>query len=147
MAAILRPLSGRRRARWPRCGFSATFRGLVEAINASDGIVYVEEGACGHGVRACLAAVAAAGPNRLLRIKVDVRKADWDLMGSIGHELQHAVEVLAEPSVTSSHEMYFFYSRVGRRGMTGAFETQAAVDVGHIVRGEVRRHGVVTHSS
>jgi hypothetical protein len=33
---------------------SATFRRLVEAIDASDGIVYIEDGTCGHGVRACL---------------------------------------------------------------------------------------------
>ena len=32
---------------------SKTFRGLVETINASDGIVYVEDGTCGHGVLAC----------------------------------------------------------------------------------------------
>ena len=121
---------------------SATFRGLVEVINASDGIVYVEQGDCGHGVRACLAAVAAAGSNRLLRVKVDTRKADWDLMGSIGHELQHVVEVLGDPSVTSSAAMYFFYTRKGRRGTTDAFETNAAVDAGHAVRTEVRRGAV-----
>jgi hypothetical protein len=42
---------------------SATFRTLVETINASDGIVYVNEGHCGHGVRACVVTVTAAGPN------------------------------------------------------------------------------------
>ncbi len=33
---------------------SATFRRLVDAIDASDGIVYVERGTCLHGVQACL---------------------------------------------------------------------------------------------
>lgn len=118
---------------------STTFRGLVETINASDGIVYVHEGECGHGVRACLAAVIAAGPNRILQVKVDTRKADWDLMGSVGHELRHAVEVLGNPTVTSNTAMYFFYSRVGRRRTTTSFETKAAVEAGHAVRDEVRR--------
>jgi hypothetical protein len=118
---------------------SATFRALVEAINASDGIVYVSEGACGHGVRACLVEVFAAGTNRILRVKVDIRKASWDLMGSIGHELRHVIEVLGEPTVTSSAAMYFFYSRTGRRGTSTSFETTAAVEAGNAVRSEVRR--------
>jgi hypothetical protein len=44
----------------------------------------------------CPADVTAAGPNRILRIQVDTRKAGWDLMGSIGHGLRHAVEVLGD---------------------------------------------------
>jgi hypothetical protein len=125
---------------------SATFRSLVETIHVSDGIVYVNEGDCGHGVRACLADVKAAGPNRILRIQVDTRKADWDLMGSIGHELRHAVEVLGDPAITSNAAMYFFYTRTGRRGTATSFETQAAVEAGHAVRGEVRQLKVVARS-
>jgi hypothetical protein len=117
---------------------SATFRELVQTIDASDGIVYVEPGECGHGVRACLVGVAPAGPNRMLHIKVDPRKEKSDLMGSIGHELRHATEVLAERSVTNSAAMFFFYMRDGvMRG--GAFETQAAIDAGDAVRSQVRR--------
>lgn len=118
---------------------STTFRGLVETINASDGIVYVTAGECGHGVRACLAAVIAAGPNRILRVYVDTRKADWDLMGSIGHELRHAVEVLAEPTVTSNATMHLFYARTALRGTASSFEIKAAVQTGNTVRDEVRR--------
>src|SRR5262245_34468570 len=33
---------------------SKTFRGLVDQISGTDGIVYVAEGRCEHGVRACL---------------------------------------------------------------------------------------------
>ena len=63
---------------------SVTFRQLVQAIGETDGIVYVEHGRCGHGVRACLLAVTAAGTNRIVRVRVDAHKTDWDLMGSIG---------------------------------------------------------------
>jgi hypothetical protein len=45
---------------------SHTFRNLVDAINASDGIVYVEEGTCGHGMRSCFVNVTVAGRNRIL---------------------------------------------------------------------------------
>ena len=50
---------------------SATFRALIDAINASDGIVYVEAGECGHDVTACLVGVTSAGAYRMLWIKVD----------------------------------------------------------------------------
>ena len=51
---------------------SATFRGLVEAIQATNGIVYVIRGRCGHYVRACLLLwMANAGPNRMVRVVVD----------------------------------------------------------------------------
>jgi hypothetical protein len=118
---------------------SATFRRLVEAIDASDGIVFVEEGRCRHSVRACLAlSVKQAGPNRLLRVVVDVRKPDWDLMGSIGHELYHAVEVLNEPWVKSSGAIYLFYKSVGEPS-GDRFETPAAINAGDAVRREARR--------
>ena len=88
--------------------------------------------------------MVAAGPNRILRIQVDTRKGDWDLMGSIGHELRHAVEVLGDPTVTSNAAMSFFYERRGRRGTKSSFETEAAVETGHAVRSEVRRPTVVS---
>jgi hypothetical protein len=117
---------------------SATFRQLAHAIGLTDGIVYVEDGLCGHGVRACLATVTTAGANRIVRVRVDAGTADWNLMGSIGHELQHAVEVLGSPIVTSTTALYFFYERNGIR--TGnVFETAAAVRAGNDVRAEVRR--------
>jgi hypothetical protein len=76
---------------------SKTFRGIVDTINASDGIVYVEEGYCEKAVRACFVSVTASGPNRILLVKVDSRKEDWDLMGSIGHELRHTIRSARRP--------------------------------------------------
>jgi len=52
------------------------------------------------------------GPHRVLRILVDPRAADRDLMASIGHELQHAVEVLNHRSVRSSSQMILLYRRI-----------------------------------
>jgi hypothetical protein len=117
---------------------STTFRRLVEIIDASDGLVYVDAGRCRHGVGACLVNVTAAGNNRILRVVVQPQKDDADLMGLIGHELRHAIEVIEDPTVTSTVAMYFFYRRQGTpRG--NSFETDAAVDAGMAVRAEVRR--------
>jgi hypothetical protein len=119
---------------------STTFRTMVETINGSQGFVYVEEGRCGQGVRACLVNVTAAGASRVLWVKVDTRKADWDLMGSIGHELRHTIEVLEDRAVRDAASLYMFYARLGTHGNTGAFETAAAEEAGHAVRAEARRH-------
>jgi hypothetical protein len=117
---------------------SATFRRLVDTIEATNGLVYVEEGLCGHSVRACLLlSIKVAGPVRLLRILVDTRKTDRELIGSIGHELQHAVEVLSDPSVTDYHKVYSFYQQEGRTG-SDRFETAAAVRAGLDVLAEAR---------
>jgi hypothetical protein len=119
---------------------SATFRGLIETINGSDSIVFVEEGDCGHGVRACFVSVNASGAFRYMRVVVDTRKADWDLMGSIGHELRHTIEVIAVPRVRDNTSKFFLYEQIGSQGTaSGARETKAAVEAGNTVRAEVRR--------
>jgi hypothetical protein len=118
---------------------SVTFRQLIETIEGTDGIVFVQEGRCGHGARACLAlTVTLAGPNRLLRVVVDVRRADWDLMGSLGHELQHALEVLNDRAVKRDEDMFFLYKRIGQSSGS-RFETEAAILAGDSVRREARR--------
>ena len=79
---------------------SPTLRRLIDTIDATDGIVYVDDGECGHAVRACLTPlVQVAGPNRVLRILVSLRKArGCELVEVIGHELQHAMEILGDPA-------------------------------------------------
>src|SRR5205807_2119507 len=83
-------------------------RRLVDAIEVTDGIVYVEEGNCHHKARACLPPiVTAADKFRFLRIVVDARQQDWRVMADIGHELQHALEVLADPYARSNDRLFF----------------------------------------
>src|SRR5262245_43521733 len=71
---------------------SATFRRLLESIEATDGLVYIIEGECPRGVGACLRMeMSIAGPHRVLWIIVNPR---WfpgcNMMEAIAHELQHA---------------------------------------------------------
>jgi hypothetical protein len=119
---------------------SPTFRRLVETINASDSYVYVDEGECPHDDRACLVNVAAAGPYRYMFVHVATRQVDWDLMGSIGHELRHTIEVIDNPSVTSVRTMRSLYAWIGKKSSRyrDLYETDAAVDAGNAVRDEVR---------
>jgi hypothetical protein len=117
---------------------SPTFQGLVDSINASDGIVYVERGECKIAVSSCLLmSVVIAGPLRALNVRLDLQRPDDQLMGSIAHELRHAVEVLSDPSVRSDVGVENFYKVIGKR-IGGSVETQAAIDAGEAVRAEVR---------
>ena len=119
---------------------SLTFRRMVDTIDASDGIVYVEPGVCRHGVRACLVSVTSAGRHRSLFVKVDIEKADGPLMSAIGHELRHAIEVLSDTGVTDRGTMYLFYKRTrDRAGTSTSFETEAAVRAGEAVANEIGR--------
>jgi hypothetical protein len=118
---------------------SKTLRGLVDQIGATDGIVYVAEGECGHGVGACLLfTITMAGPNRVLRILVDPSKSDRDLMASIGQELQHAVEVLSNRGVRSDAAMYLLYETKCYK-CRSRFETDGAIRAGDAVRRELRK--------
>jgi hypothetical protein len=120
---------------------SATFRQIVEAIERTNGIVYVARGRCRHGIRACLIqSVVIAGSNRLLRVVIDDRKSDVEVMASLGHELRHAQEVLEDSAVTSRAAMYSFYDRHASTRSGNRFETRAAIDAGDAVRTEVRNH-------
>jgi hypothetical protein len=70
----------------------------VIAITTTEDIVCVRDGTCRFGLRASLAAVHSAPSIRFVFITVDRRKSvGCELMASIGHELQHALEVLSNP--------------------------------------------------
>ncbi len=117
---------------------SATFRALVATIDASDSYVFVNEGECGHGVRACFTNVRSSGSNRFMFVRIVPRgKTDCDLMGSIGHELRHTIEVIGQRSVRTDAERFFFYQRIGMLTVGGTRETLAAMDAGNTVRSEV----------
>ena len=119
---------------------SATFRSLIDAIDATDGLVYVLEGKCGQGVRACLhMSVERSGENRLLRILVNPRRAPGcELIGSIGHELQHAMEVLQNPRIRNGFAMSSFFHQIGPEGPR-RFETPEADRIGSAVAREACR--------
>jgi hypothetical protein len=117
---------------------SATFRGLVAAIDATDGIVYVQSGRCGGGARACLAhSLQLARPHRILRVLISPRRDRPGLIGAIGHELHHALEVLHDVNITTAQGMFFHFFGAST-SMTNRFETKEAIDAGARIEDEVR---------
>jgi hypothetical protein len=120
---------------------SETFRRLVVEIETTNGIVYVEAGKCRFGVRACLIhRIDVAGPSRILRIVVNTNRDHDGLMGAIGHELQHAWEVLRVPGVTTTQGMFFNAASLAPNvHFPIRFETDEAVKAGVQIEREVRR--------
>lgn len=59
-------------------------------------------------------------------------------MASIAHELQHALEVLSNPKVRSTLDMFVFFDRQGPVGWRDTFETDKALQVG------MRQDGILT---
>ena len=119
---------------------SPAFRDLLARVGRTDGIVFVDEGVCGHGVRACLhLSVSIAGPYRALFIRADPKKLKGCVLaGAIGHELQHAIEVLSDSSVRDGIAMLLFYQRIGPTS-SRRFETDAAIHAGLDVERETCR--------
>jgi hypothetical protein len=116
---------------------SPTFRRLVDAIDASDGIVYVEYGKCRSGSRSCLmGSITVAGSSRILRVRIQRTQLEDKLVMSLGHELQHAIEVLGEPWVTTAAEMRFLFREIGVQ-YGGMFETYEAIRVADAIRREL----------
>jgi hypothetical protein len=112
----------------------------MTSIEATDGIVFVDEGRCPHRAVACLTwNVTLAGSYRMLFIRVDMRKSDLDLMASAGHELHHALEVLANDRLRSSAEIQLFYKRGFSPESPQNVETAAATAAGDAVFREVKR--------
>lgn len=118
---------------------SSTFRQLVASIEATDGMVFIDEGRCSRGVPACLLwQLTQAGRYRVLFVVIDTRRPDIHLMASIGHELRHALEVLEDPSVRTTAAIERFYMRQLAAG-SYIVETAAATAAGVDVLGEIHR--------
>jgi hypothetical protein len=120
---------------------SATTRALVAALDASDVIVYLE---MFPGIRTALPAgiryAGSGGRFRYLRIALNPTNSPAQMIAMIGHELQHAVEIAAEPTIRSRHDLQAHYERVGILGRAdNTWDTEAARVAGRIVFREVAR--------
>ena len=104
-------------------------RGLVERLDETDVVVYLADAieGCSPNLRACLTFLASAAGTRYLLVRTDRwLVAPWDRIGWLAHELQHAMEIAAAPSVQDPASLGRFYGRVGWQSGPGRFETSQA---------------------
>ena len=125
---------------------SPTVKGLLARIERTDGLVYLSEGLCMPRVKACLLMqLDQAGPNRMLRIRITAARPDDEAIVAVGHELQHAMEVLGDPRVRTTRDLFLLYQRIGMRTAASVmqfrthfrFETTAAIQISDAIRNEL----------
>jgi hypothetical protein len=118
---------------------SVTFADLVAAVNATDVIVYVERvDRLAPSVAGQLMLVPVPNAQRYLRIQVRAALSPTDMIALIGHELRHALEVAAAPSVRTQEQMVRLYRTIGESGRGAhAYDTTAAQHAGQRVRSEL----------
>jgi len=111
---------------------SPAFRDLVEILQRSHVIVFVQPASCvGGRIRSCLVSVSSFGLERHIRIKVDTHTSHDRLIATVAHELQHAVEIVELPDVTDARSALALYRRIGldrcREGLSEECETTRAL--------------------
>lgn len=117
------------------CARSATFRQLVEILERSDVIAWVETGYLRRPSQLNFAGVSPRA--RFLRITIRVPAVDDELLPWLAHELQHAVEIASAPTVTSAAAVREFYVRHGQAGPDGGACSRAAQSVSVVVGLEI----------
>jgi hypothetical protein len=126
---------------------SATLRVLLDHIEESDGIVYVELGTCPMvGMKACLPNwMAHSKTMRFLRILLDPDVPHNDAtIALLAHELRHVAEVLDDKSVTNGYGMVQLFKRIGLPSGPRSFETAEAQRAGFTVARELSATAIIT---
>lgn len=122
---------------------SPTFRSLVERLEQSDVVVYLQTEPFGSlGVAGRLTFLSAVAGTRYVVIRLTPLRSAVQQLAMIGHELQHAVEVAERPEIVDSESMFREYMRFGYLNWTTgsgvAVDTKAALLVGGQVSDELR---------
>jgi len=123
-----------------RRGFrqSSTFAGLMKRLQRTDVIVYVEDVPRLPGaLEGRLMMLPRASGFRYVRIQLSLRGLPDDAIATLGHELQHAVEVADALDVTDTVALEKLYQRIGMRSGPRIYDTIAAQDAGRTVRREL----------
>lgn len=117
---------------------SPTFRRLVEAIEGSDVLVYIEPThEMPPGADAFMRWFGANVLFRAVRIGVRIPVSTDRFLALLGHEMQHVTEVAAEPMVRDDRSLDALYRRIGFDSGAG-WETRAARATGELVLQELR---------
>jgi len=120
---------------------SATARGLVRALDDSDVLVYVRHRLFTESLLDGRTGLLRCDrPSRYVIIELAPARQHLDTLVTLGHELQHAVEIAGAPHIVDAPSLAAHYARIGIR-MTGApaqsFETDAARHISARIRREL----------
>jgi hypothetical protein len=120
---------------------SATFRDIVHRIEAGNLIVYVS---LSPSMKANLAGkltwMSKAGMFRYVKATINTEQSSDQMIATLAHELQHALEVGGDESVIDQRSLAGLYKRIGRPSIStviAGYETAAAQETGFQVRREL----------
>lgn len=120
---------------------SATFKSLVDRIEASNVIVYVAlNPIMKSSLSGMLTWMTRTGSYRYVRASISTDLTFDQMIATVAHELQHAVEVIDDETVTDEKSLVALYRRIGRQNSSAAparWETDAAQQAGFRVRREL----------
>jgi hypothetical protein len=116
---------------------SATIARLVDRLQASDVVAYLEYGyAMPHDEAGSVSFLSAAGGRRYLRIRIRRDLLRKQQLAILGHELRHALEIAEAPQVVDASSLASLYRRIGVEVTLHphrCFDTDAAVETGRQV--------------
>jgi hypothetical protein len=130
----------RRIDQWIESGIdrSPTFRVLIGRIGQSDVIAHAEiVERLPRGDLARLVFISSVGHHRYVRIQLVTRPDADEMVALLAHELQHLLEVADTPRVRDNATLAQLYREIGHEWRNGAYESFAAVRVGHQVGREL----------
>jgi hypothetical protein len=122
---------------------SPTFRDLVTRLNKSDVVVYVQ---CDQGLRPGLdgqtSFLAAAGGRRYVIVRMASSLSTYRFIATLGHELQHAVEIAGLSAVVDQQSLARAYEEIGyatayTTPRARTFDSHGAVESGERIRTEL----------
>jgi hypothetical protein len=120
---------------------STTFKALVDRIEASNVIVYI---ALNPNMKSNLSGMLTwmtrSGNYRYVRASISTDLTPNQMIATLAHELQHAVEVIGDETVVDETSLVAMYRRIGRQNSASAparWETDAAQRTGFQVRREL----------
>ena len=118
---------------------SPTVRELIDQIDRSDVIVYVQMTASNQVASAATTFVTSTVGQRYLRILIHAGTPVWNRSQLLAHELQHVIEIASQPEVTSNDGIRGLYERIGHASGKDKYETGAARQIEAKVRAEIVR--------
>jgi hypothetical protein len=119
---------------------SETLRALVRQLETRDVIVYIEmQPLLRKRLAGMLTWIASTVEHRYVRISLNPELSTDAAIATLGHELQHALEIANASEVVSDSTMEKFYRAHGEvtRAQTNGWDTEAARVRGDEVRREL----------
>jgi hypothetical protein len=120
---------------------SHVLRRLVDTIESNDVVVYTAvDQRMADGLSGRLTFMGVGGGYRYVRVAVHPELKPSLVIAALAHELQHVVEVVEHPEVTSEAALTALYKRIGYSNMASGrvgWETDAAHEIGLVVLREM----------